>query len=359
MRRPPSRPRSTRRALGVVAALLFCVVTASYARRAHAPIAAARHATQRDSVLAFLRDWVRNGADGRETLGSGGDADQQTFVIAAPLEPSPAGRPAWIAQLSGAPWCGSGGCQTLVVTHDDSTRWHIISDIGVSRLPVIVLRRTRHDRPDFVVNTSSANRSEWALVRFDGRRYVEAPFITSRVHPPGRVVLVDTMRLALLDSLAPVDSLKQAWLRRPPVHWTGLAGDWTLTVPSRDAVIDATIGETPAPDAVRLPTGWPALVGSGVLHARGRRWPLRCVIGLGDYATDSLDVVDTTRRDLSFACAIPTAEGGDQVLSFWTTVPSSGTIPASFAGRASWIPPWATGPVEWDPRPATAMRRRP
>lgn len=347
-----------RRACSVAASLLaICVACASCARRAHAPTAATRRAAERDTVLAFLRDWVRRGADGRETLGPDGRDDQETFVIAAPLESLPPGSSAWVAHLSGDPWCGSGGCETLVVARDSGASWRVISEIPVNHLPVIVLASSHDGWPDLVTNESGA-RSEWMLVRHDGDRYVDAS-LTWPAHPPGRVLLSDTMRVALLDSLAPVDSLTAAWRTTPLVRWSGLTGRWTVTIPSRGAVVETRIGETPTSDSAARPAGWPAFMGAGVLRARGQRWPLRCTISVSGYVIDSLDVVDRTRRTLELNCAIPDSEVGDHVTTFWTTVPSSGVVPDSLSGHADWIAPWTTGETEWDPRPASATRHGP
>lgn len=77
-----------------------------------------------------------------------------------------------------SPWlCGSGGCNTLVLTQDESV-WRKVGDISVSRTPVAVLDSAAEGWKDITVSIGGGGgASGTALLRFDGAAYPANPTV--------------------------------------------------------------------------------------------------------------------------------------------------------------------------------------
>lgn len=108
-----------------------------------------------------------------------------------------------IVYLMGDQWCGTGGCDTLILTPDGSS-WRIIANITITRPPIYVL-----------ANVSSGWRSigVWvegggihpgyeAELRFDGKTYPKNPSIPPAQplvgKPIGEMVIASTRDATLL-----------------------------------------------------------------------------------------------------------------------------------------------------------------
>jgi len=89
------------------------------------------------------------------------------------------GIPEAIVYLSGSKWCGSGGCNTLILTPNDGS-WRVVTNIRITRPPIYVLSdmsKGWHSlgvwvqgggiRPGYV-----------AELRFNGKAYPENPSVS-------------------------------------------------------------------------------------------------------------------------------------------------------------------------------------
>ena len=86
--------------------------------------------------------------------------------------------PEVIVYLSGAGWCGSGGCTMLVLSHTNSS-FELVTKTTLVRLPIRVLASTSHGWRDIVVWVGGGgilNGHEVGLC-FDGETYPSNPSI--------------------------------------------------------------------------------------------------------------------------------------------------------------------------------------
>jgi hypothetical protein len=106
------------------------------------------------------------------------DASQSTQYIAVLRDLNGDGNDEAIVYMLGDKWCGSGGCNTLVLRKDGMS-WKVISKITVTRPPIRVLPETSHDWHSigvFVVG-GGINPGYEAVLKFDGKSYPRNPTI--------------------------------------------------------------------------------------------------------------------------------------------------------------------------------------
>ncbi|SPE41402.1 conserved exported hypothetical protein [Candidatus Sulfopaludibacter sp. SbA3] len=132
--------------------------------------APASPATAQESVKTFLRSYLR-GLIGRD--------EKTTRYSAAFVDLSGGGKQEVIVYLRG-PWCGSGGCTTLVLARmGDSYR--LITKISITRLPIRVLENKSHGWRSIGIWVEGRIMPYYEVeLQFDGTTYPSnpsAPFI--------------------------------------------------------------------------------------------------------------------------------------------------------------------------------------
>lgn len=92
------------------------------------------------------------------------------------------GKPEVLVYLvGGSPSCGTGGCHTLIFKRV-GTGYDLVSEIGLTRLPIIVTERRTNGWKDLIILTVGGGaRANYWLVRFNGRTYPENSGIGSEV----------------------------------------------------------------------------------------------------------------------------------------------------------------------------------
>jgi hypothetical protein len=103
------------------------------------------------------------------------------------------GRKEVFAYLTGADWCGSGGCW-LVILSPRRDSYRVLVRTTVTRLPIMLLPTSTHGWRDVGVTLQGGGviRPYHARLRFNGRRYPGNPTIwepRSLRHRPGRVLI--------------------------------------------------------------------------------------------------------------------------------------------------------------------------
>ncbi|MDK2748355.1 MAG: hypothetical protein KYX67_13650 [Brevundimonas sp.] len=141
-------------------------VTAALALGLWASLANAQTPPPEDPALtAYLRDKAQ-GAMG---------ATQYTAAITPDGETT-------LVYLTGPNWCGSGGCQLLVLSREGDA-YVSIGEISVARAPIRLLEQQTHGRRDLGVYVAGGGVTEGyeAAVPFDGRRYASNPTVPPAV----------------------------------------------------------------------------------------------------------------------------------------------------------------------------------
>ena len=82
------------------------------------------------------------------------------------------------AYISGRSWCGSGGCE-LMILEPDGTSFRILGDLGITNLPIRQLKTSSHGHPDIgvVVRGGGLRPGHEARLRFDGKTYPDNPTV--------------------------------------------------------------------------------------------------------------------------------------------------------------------------------------
>jgi hypothetical protein len=103
-----------------------------------------------------------------------------------------------IVRLMGRSWCGSGGCETLIL-NDDGRAFHLVSKISVTQLPIRVLETRSHGWRDLGVEVSGGGilTAYEARLSFNGAAYPSNP--TTPPSEPlkramGRMVIAEGQR---------------------------------------------------------------------------------------------------------------------------------------------------------------------
>jgi hypothetical protein len=123
------------------------------------------------------------------------DDDKTTRYALAFRDLNADGTPEAIVYLVGNRWCGSGGCNTLILTPERSS-WRIVGNIRITRPPIRVLKSTSHGWRDVSVwvqggGTQSGYEAE---LRFNGKAYPSNPSVppAERLEKPkGEVVITE------------------------------------------------------------------------------------------------------------------------------------------------------------------------
>ena len=127
----------------------------------------------RPAVLRFLRDYA-------EQNGAVGDMPTRVALAAIP------GSDLVAAYLMGPFWCGTGGCNLLVLRPAEGEETYaIIGEISIVQTPVRALSTRNNGLPDLGVQVSGGGVEEGyeALLAFDGLAYPENPSA-----PPARPI---------------------------------------------------------------------------------------------------------------------------------------------------------------------------
>jgi hypothetical protein len=131
------------------------------------------------------------------------DDDRTTRYMLAFRDLNADGTPETIVYLIGKKWCGSGGCNTLIVTPDGSS-WRIVASITITPPPIYVLTGMSNGWHSIGVWVQGGGIQPGyeAELRFDGKTYPKNPSV-----PPDRrlerksareVVIPSTQKARLL-----------------------------------------------------------------------------------------------------------------------------------------------------------------
>lgn len=157
------------------------------------PSATAQSAAPRDPVpprelKEFLQDFAREFAN---------DRSKDTRYSFAVVDLSARNSAEVIVYLDGRAWCGSGGCELLVLSPKGSS-FKVLSKITMSRPPIRVLEtRTKGWRDLSVwVQGGGIQPGYQAKLPFDGSRYAENPSVPpaqpARSGVPAKTVITST-----------------------------------------------------------------------------------------------------------------------------------------------------------------------
>ena len=127
--------------------------------------------TQSSSVEESLRQFL-------QTL----DNNKTTRYVAAFRDLNGDGIPEAIVYLIGKKWCGSGGCNTLILTQDGSS-WRVVTKITITRPPIRVLTNTSNGWHSISawVQGGGIQPGYEAELPFNGKNYPRNPTV-----PPAR-----------------------------------------------------------------------------------------------------------------------------------------------------------------------------
>lgn len=122
-----------------------------------------------ESLRQFLQTW---------------DGDKTTRYVATFQDLNTDGISEAIVYLTGRKWCGSGGCNTLILTRDGSS-WRVVTKITITRPPIRVLTSISngwHNIGVWVQGGGITQGYEAKLI-FNGKTYPRNP----TVHPARRL----------------------------------------------------------------------------------------------------------------------------------------------------------------------------
>jgi hypothetical protein len=145
-----------------VGATLFCFVLAMSLSVAQAKKNAKTLSADEESVRKFLQSQ---------------DDDKTTRYFAVFRDLNGDGIPEAIVYLIGNEWCGTGGCNLLILQKTDGS-WKTIASMTVTNPPIRMLERTCNGWHSLGVWVQGGGiRSGYEVeVPFDGRTYPESPF---------------------------------------------------------------------------------------------------------------------------------------------------------------------------------------
>jgi len=131
-------------------------------REAAAPSSAAQ-----ESLKTFLQHYLRGGSR---------DDDKTTRYFVALVNLRTDGTQEAIVYLTGNGWCGSGGCNTLILVRDGSS-WRVVTNITITRPPIRVLSNTSNGWHNIGiwVQGGGIQPGYEAELRFDGKTYPKNP----------------------------------------------------------------------------------------------------------------------------------------------------------------------------------------
>lgn len=100
------------------------------------------------------------------------------------------GREEALVYLLGPYWCGSGGCNMLVLTPDGDS-WREIGNTTVSSLPVGVLDSETEGWKDLAVSFGSAIESGIGQIKWEGESYDRNPTTAPRAKDIGTLIIAE------------------------------------------------------------------------------------------------------------------------------------------------------------------------
>lgn len=110
-----------------------------------------------------------------------------------------------IVQLIGRTWCGSGGCQTLVLAPNGQS-FRVVSEISLVHLPIRAFPESSHGWHDLGVFVSGGGIQPGyeAALRFDGKGYPENPSVPPAIeikeHRRGEVLISESAQSISLEA---------------------------------------------------------------------------------------------------------------------------------------------------------------
>lgn len=115
------------------------------------------------------------------------DGDPATTMVATAFtDLNGDGKDEAIAYVMGPDWCGSGGCNVLVLTPDGAT-YKVVMDASVSQLPISLLPGSSHGWRDLGVEIGGGGgESGVAEMKFNGKTYPDDP-----TGPPAKLLKGD------------------------------------------------------------------------------------------------------------------------------------------------------------------------
>lgn len=121
------------------------------------------------------------------------DRDARYVVARADLNGD--GRPEALVYLLSSAYCGTGGCNLLILTPAGRS-WRKVAEMTIVNPPVRLLSSVSHGWRDLAVRlTGGGTRAHEALLAFNGRTYPGNPSMpparAMRRHMPGRVLIAD------------------------------------------------------------------------------------------------------------------------------------------------------------------------
>jgi hypothetical protein len=148
----------------------------------------AQPASGEDGLRAYLR--ARFHADGTE------DRDARYVVAQADLNGD--GRPEALVYLLSSFYCGTGGCNLLILTPGGHA-WRKVAEMTIVNPPIRLLNSASHGWRDLAVTVAGGGaRAHEALLAFDGRSYPANPSVPParalRRPMPGRLLIADRER---------------------------------------------------------------------------------------------------------------------------------------------------------------------
>ncbi len=83
-----------------------------------------------------------------------------------------------VAYISGRAWCGSGGCE-LMILEPEGASYRVLGQAGITKLPIRRLATSSHGHPDLGVIVSGGGilKGYEARLRFDGKTYPDNPSV--------------------------------------------------------------------------------------------------------------------------------------------------------------------------------------
>jgi hypothetical protein len=133
-----------------------------------AQAASGRAAKQKPSLGAFLRRLHGGGPH------SAAEAEWPTRYSAASVRLGSGRKNALIVYLTGAAWCGSGGCTTLVLLPSGSS-FTVLGKFTITFPPIKVLSSKSRGLHDIGAEMRGGSQPFEAAFSFDGRRYPNEP----------------------------------------------------------------------------------------------------------------------------------------------------------------------------------------
>lgn len=122
------------------------------------------------------------------------DDNKATRYIAAFRDLNGDGMPEAIVYLMGKSWCGSGGCNTLILERNGSS-WRIVTNIRITRRPIRVLTKKSHGWCSLGVWVQGGGIQPGyeAELLFNGKSYPRNPSVPParrlEGNPEGKVVI--------------------------------------------------------------------------------------------------------------------------------------------------------------------------